>query len=314
MDNITIAAAQFENASGDKRYNLGRIQALTQRAAEMGAEVVSFHEGSISGYTFARNLGKPELLELAEPVPGGKSIDRMVRIAAEYGVHLLAGLVEKDAEDRMYNTYVCVNGDGLIARFRKLHPFLSPHISAGNEYVVFDIKGWKCGMLICYDNNLPENVRITSLMGARIIFMPHVTCCLPGPAPGLEYVDKSLWENRHRDPVSLKQAFDGPTARGWLLKWLPCRAYENGIYAVFTNPVGMDDDQVRNGNAMIIDPHGDIVAECTALGDDLVVATCFPELMECSLGKKFVKARRPDLYDQLVAAGDAPAQTTVSWM
>ena len=89
---------------------------------------------------------------------------------------------------------------------------------------------------------------------------------------------------------------------------------QNGIYAVFTNPVGMDDDQVRNGNAMIIDPHGDIVAECTALGDDLVVATCFPELMECSLGKKFVKARRPDLYDQLVAAGDAPAQTTVSWM
>lgn len=314
MQNLVVAAAQFENENGNKEKNLSHIRVLTQKAAGMGAEVVSFHEGSITGYTFVRKFSKSELLQLAEHVPGGESIETAIKIAKEFNVHLLAGLIEKDEDNKIYNTYVCVNRDGMIAKFRKLHPFLNPHISPGEEYVVFDIKGWKCGILICYDNNLPENVRITSLMGAHIIFMPHITCCLPGPAPGLGYVDKKLWDNRHHDPVSLRREFQGPTAREWLLKWLPCRAYENGVYAIFTNPIGVDDDQIRNGNAMIIDPHGDIVAECNTFGNDVVIGTCFPELIDRSLGKKFIKARRPDLYDPLVAPADTPPETKVSWM
>ena len=53
----------------------------------------------------------------------------------------------------------------------------------------FEIKGWKCGILICYDNNIIENVRATALLGADIIFMPHVTMCTPSLAPG--WFDKS---------------------------------------------------------------------------------------------------------------------------
>jgi predicted amidohydrolase len=55
---------------------------------------------------------------------------------------------------------------------------------SGNEYVVFDLLGWKCGMLICYDNNVIENVRATTLLGAEILFAPHVTMCTPSPMPG----------------------------------------------------------------------------------------------------------------------------------
>jgi len=116
------------------------------------------------------------------------------------------------------------------------------------------------------------------------------------------------------DPVSLRREFEGPTGRESLLKWLPCRAYENGVYAVFTNPVGVDDDQIRNGNAMIIDPHGDIVAECRTLGDDVVVGTCSAGLIEESLGKKFIRARRTELYGRLTAPQADAAETTVDWM
>ena len=68
-----------------------------------------------------------------------------------------------------------------------------------------------------------------------------------------------------------------PKGREWLMKWLPSRAHDNGIYAVFSNPVGMDDDQLKNGCSMIIDPFGEIIAECRELGDCFVTATVTPE-------------------------------------
>jgi predicted amidohydrolase len=74
---------------------------------------------------------------------------------------ILAGLFEKDSHNQVFKAYVCVDKNGLVAKFRKLHPFINPHILPGNEYVVFDLHGWKCGILICYDNNIVENVRAT---------------------------------------------------------------------------------------------------------------------------------------------------------
>ncbi|MEW6358706.1 MAG: nitrilase family protein [Planctomycetota bacterium] len=312
MKDIRIGAAQFENRNNDKAYNLSRIRDLTRRAVEQGAEVVSFHEVCIPAYTFVRKLGKDEMFALAEPVPNGPSTRKLMKFSKEFGVPLLAGLVEQD-QDKLYNTYICVSGGDLVARHRKLHPFINKHLSPGNEYTVFDLLGCKCGILICYDNNLPENVRITTLMGAEIVFMPHVTGCLPSVMPGRGLVDPKLWENRERDPVPLRLEFMGPKGRGWLLRWLPARAYENGIYAVFTNPVGMDDDQVRNGNAMILDPFGEIIAECNTLGDDVVVGLCTPEKIEVASGRRYLRARRPELYGKLVEPSALPPLTRPGW-
>lgn len=313
MKDIAVAAAQFENKCGDKAFNLGRIRALTAAAVKQGAEVVSFHEGSITGYTHVRRLDRAELTDLAEEVPGGPSADALRGIAAEFGVPVLAGLIEKDGQGELFNTYACVDADGLVAKHRKLHAFINPEIASGSEYTVFDLKGWKCGILTCYDNNLPENVRITALMGAQILFAPHVTCCLPGDEPGSGLVDRELWDNRRRDPVPLRMEFMGPKGREWLMKWLPARAYENGIYVVFTNPVGMDDDQVRNGNAMVLDPFGHIIAECNDLGDGVVVGVCSQEKTHVSLGRKFIRARRPDIYGKLVEPPKERPVTEPGW-
>jgi len=181
MKEINIATAQFQTRNGDKEFNLSRIEALTAEAAEKGANVVSFHELSITSYSFLRNLSEQEIFDLAEEVPSGESTKEMIRIAAKYNVALLAGLVEKE-EGKLYNTYVCVTGYGYVAKYRKLHPFISQHLSPGEKYVVFDLHGCRCGILICYDNNVIENVRATSLLGAEIIFMPHVTGCTPSRA------------------------------------------------------------------------------------------------------------------------------------
>ena len=300
MNPIKISTAQFENKSGDKNYNLQVIERLTEKAASEGSQVIVFHECSVTGYTFARKLLKKQMLDLAEPIPNGESTLRLIEIADKYNMAILAGLFEKDENDNLYKAYICVDKNGLVAKFRKLHPFINPHLLPGDSYCVFDLLDWKCGILICYDNNIIENVRATRLLGADIIFMPHVTMCTPSTRPGAGFVDPKLWKNRKNDPTSLRLEFDGMKGRSWLMKWLPARAYDNGIYAVFSNPIGMDDDQLKNGCSMIVDPFGDILAECRSFDDSFVTATLTPEKLEQSGGHRYIQARRPELYRDII--------------
>jgi predicted amidohydrolase len=313
MENIRIASAQFEHHNGDKKYNLFVIEKLAAEAAAKGAQAIAFHECSISGYTFARHLSTEQLLDLAEFVPGGESINQLIRIATKYNIAILAGLFEKDKEGNIYKPYVCVDSTGLIASHRKLHPFIHGALLPGNQYTVFELLGWKCGILICYDNNVVENVRATALLGADIIFMPHVTMCTPSTRPGAGFVDPELWFNRESDPTSLRLEFDGMKGRAWLMKWLPARAYDNGVYAVFSNAIGMDDDQLKNGCSMIIDPFGDILEECRTLGDDFVIATFNPEKLYQSGGYRYRKARRPELYKDIIGKPHRSEQKVI-WL
>ncbi len=313
MQKIKIATAQFENLSGDKDGNLRIISELSRQASEKGAEVIAFHECSIHGYTFARNLTKEQLLQLAERIPEGETIEKLRKIAELHDIYILAGLFEKDENNNIYKAQVCVNKNGLVAKFRKLHPFINLHILPGNEYCIFEIKGWKCGILICYDNNIFENVRATKLLGADIIFMPHVTMCTPSTRPGAGFVDPALWYNRENDPTSLRLEFEGMKGRAWLMKWLASRAYDNSIYAIFSNPVGMDDDQLKNGCSMIIDPFGDVVAECTSMGNEIAIATLNPESIKLAGGSRYLAARRPELYRSILGMEHQPEQKVV-WM
>jgi predicted amidohydrolase len=313
MDNLKIATAQFENKSNDKDYNLSTINTLSKQAALQGAKMIAFHECSVTGYTFARNLSKDQMLEVAELIPGGKSIDALTTIAQKNNIAILAGLFEKDKDDNLFKAYVCVDKTGVVAKHRKLHPFINPHLIAGDEYTVFEFEGWKCGILICYDNNVIENVRATALLGANIIFMPHVTMCTPSTRPGAGFVDPELWKNRNNDPLTLRKEFDGPKGREWLMKWLPARAYDNAVYVVFSNPIGMDDDQVKNGCSMIIDPFGDIIAECKALDNEFVTAELTPDKLTHAGGFRYTQARKPELYKDIIGRTHK-SELKISWL
>ena len=313
MENIKISTAQFENKSGDKKYNLSVIERLSEKASKEGSNVIAFHECSITGYTFARHLSKEQMLDLAEVIPNGESILKLIEIAKKNDIVILAGLFEKDENDNLFKAYICVDGNGLVAKYRKLHPFINPFLTAGENYCVFDIHGWKCGILICYDNNIIENVRATKLLGANIIFMPHVTMCTPSTRPGAGFVEPKLWDNREEDPTSLRLEFDGMKGRDWLMKWLPARAYDNAIYAVFSNPIGMDDDQLKNGCSMIIDPFGDVLAECRSFDDSFVTATISPDKIFQAGGHRYIKARRPELYRDIIGQNHESEQKVV-WL
>lgn len=296
---MKIAVAQFQPRDGNKEYNLSVIHRLATNAKFKGADLVSFHEMSITAYTFTKDLSQEQIIDLAEDVPNGKSTQDLMAISKELDIPILAGLVEK-SEDKIYNTYICVSGDKLVAKYRKIHPFISRYMSAGNEYCVFDLLGWKCGILICYDNNVIENVRATSLLGAELIFAPHVTGCTPSTMPHRDYVAGKYWQNRENDPVSLRMEFDGPKGRRWLMRWLPARAYDNGVYYAFTNPIGYDGEHLKNGNSMIIDPYGEVLSEIKSFEDDITISTITKEKMQLSGGWRYKNARRPELYKNII--------------
>lgn len=312
MKDINLAVAQFQPKDGDKQYNLSVIRKLTKEAKEKGADLITFHEMSVTAYTFTKDLSLEEIKALAEEVPNGQSTHELIGIAKEFDMPVLAGLIEKE-NDKIYNTYICVTKDGVIAKHRKLHTFISKYMSPGNEYCVFDLLGWKCGILICYDNNVIENVRATAILGAEVIFAPHVTCCTPSAMPHRGYIDHKYWQNRENDPVSLRMEFDGPKGRRWLMRWLPARAYDNGVYYAFTNPIGYDGEHLKNGNSMIIDPYGEVLSEIRSFDDGVTISKLTKDKIKLSGGWRYKNARRPELYRDIIGR-EHQSDTTPVWM
>ncbi|GIW87157.1 MAG: hypothetical protein KatS3mg108_1481 [Isosphaeraceae bacterium] len=126
-------------------------------------------------------------------------------------------------------------------------------------------------------------------------------------------IDPKLWENRHLDPARLRHEMLGPKGRAWVMRWLPARAWENGVYVAFANAVGLDGGSVRPGGAVLLDPNGEIMTETWQPADDLVLATLSPELLAQASGRRYIRARRPDLYAPLTAPSTLPPETQPGW-
>jgi predicted amidohydrolase len=122
-----------------------------------------------------------------------------------------------------------------------------------------------------------------------------------------------LWQKRELDPVPLRMEFDGPKGRQWLMRWLPARAYDNGVYYVFTNPVGYDGDQLKNGNSMVLDPYGDVLTEIKSFDDEITTAVITEDKLKLSGGYRYKNARRPELYKDILGA-DHESLTKPVWM
>jgi predicted amidohydrolase len=302
MRDIRVASVQFEHAPSNKDANLSKIASFAHDAAQRGVEIIAFPECCITGYWHLRKLSRAELLDLAEPVYDGPSSQRLTALAVQHKLTVGAGLVEIAEDGTLYNTYVVALPDGSSHRHRKLHCFISEHMASGSEYTVFDAPSHGCriGVLTCYDNNIGENVRVTALKGAEVLLAPHQTGGCDSPDPHtMGLVDRRLWNARYTNPEAIEAELRGPKGRGWLMRWLPTRAHDNGVFLVFSNGVGIDDDEIRTGNAMILDPYGRILAETWKAGDDMVIADLDASLLDVSTGKRWTKTRRPELYGPL---------------
>ncbi|MFL5464789.1 MAG: nitrilase family protein [Gemmatimonadaceae bacterium] len=304
MRDIRVASVQFQHQPGDKNYNLGRVRHFVGEAAESAVELIAFPEMCLTGYWHVRKLERDAFEALAERVPDGPSAQELLRLSRDYRMTIGAGLVEQGDDGRFYNSYVVAMPDGRWALHRKLHTFESPFISDGDRYTVFDTPhGCRVGVLICYDNNIVENARATALLGAEILLAPHQTGGCNSVSPrAMKPIDPEIWARRNESPsaaAACEAELCGPKGRGWLMRWLPSRAHDNGMFLLFSNGIGPDDDEIRTGNAMVLDPYGEVVAETRALGDAMVVADLDASLLPTSSGRRWMRARRPELYASL---------------
>lgn len=226
---VAIAVAQFAPGD-DEAKNLDAIRELAEDAASRGALLVVFPE--YSSY-FTPDLG-PDWPEHAQTLHG-PFVRALAEIAAELGIHLVAGMIElvPGETERVANTVVAVDADGeVVAHYRKMHLYdafgmrESDRIVAGGLWAdgaapTFTWGGFTVGLQTCYDVRFPEVTRRLVDAGADLVLLPS------------EWVRGPLKEHHWRTLVT-------------------ARAIENTVYVAAADhapPVGA-------GNSMIVDPMG----------------------------------------------------------
>lgn len=178
MSKRTVKVGLVQNScTNDLDSNLTKAEKGIRMAASKGAQIICLQELFKSLYFC--DVEDHENFKLAESIPG-PSTDFFSSLAKELGVVIIASLFEKRAEGLYHNTTAVLDADGIyLGKYRKMHIPDDPgyyekfYFTPGDlGYKVFKTKFATIGVLICWDQWYPEAARITSLMGAEILFYP----------------------------------------------------------------------------------------------------------------------------------------------
>src|SRR6218665_3879481 len=176
MSKVKIGTVQM-SCVADKQENLNKAIEKIREAAAKGAQIVCLQELFTSLYFCDEE--NYDNFKLAETIPG-PSTDAISALAAELNVVVIASLFEKRAQGVYHNTTAVLDADGTyLGKYRKMHIPDDPgfyekfYFTPGDlGYKTFQTKYAKIGVLICWDQWYPEAARITSLMGAQMLFYP----------------------------------------------------------------------------------------------------------------------------------------------
>jgi predicted amidohydrolase len=266
VKDVRIAATQIRSAVGDLEGNLAKHRDFAGRASAAGAQIVCFPELSLCGYPIDGDLPH----ELARPLDGelGQAV---AALADELGIVVLAGLLESAPSGVLYNTQLIACPGEQLESYRKTHVPTSEigRFRPGSELPVFGLEHAVVGVQICYDSHFPEATTVQALAGAEVVFMPHAST-------GSETRE----EKRAR----------------WL-RYLPARAYDNGVFVVVVNQA--DPERGFPGITIALDPWGEILGEATPDEEDLLVVDLRAEALarrRAVAETFFLHFRRPELY------------------
>jgi predicted amidohydrolase len=268
MKDIRIAAVIFNSTVGQVQHNLARMLPWIKKAKKEGADLICFPELNVTGYST-----KPEIQGCAESIPGPVS-ERLVQMAQENQIVILAGMAEKDEKGRIFASHLVVTPNSISGIYRKIHiaPPECSIFSPGNSVPLFEVDGVKVGIQLCYDAHFPELSTRMAVDGVDIIFMPHAS---PRGTP----------------PEKLAS---------WL-RHLTARAFDNSVFIVACNQVGENQNGLDfPGLAVIVGPSGKILAQDTTGCEGLLVADLKSDDLSAVRNHRmryFLPNRRPDLYE-----------------
>jgi N-carbamoylputrescine amidase len=292
---VTIGLIQ-DAVTGDQTQTLTATIARIRDAAGRGAQIICLKELFNAPY-FCKSL-KQEYFNFAESIPGATT-EVLRALAAELQIVLIVPIYERQGPGIYRNSAAVIDADGsLLGVYRKMH---IPHDPMFEEKYYFTpgdaesdgpqsasgFKVWKTrhgtiGVLICWDQWYPEAARITSLLGAEILFYP--TAIGWHPAEKAEWGDAQLeaWRTAQR-----------------------AHAIANGVFVAATNRVGFEPEPLTQGleffgHSFVCDPFGRMIAEA---GTDpaIIVASCDLSLIESTRRNwPFLRDRRIDAYGPIL--------------
>jgi N-carbamoylputrescine amidase len=296
---FTIGIVQ-DRADLDMGHNVARAQRLVREAAGRGAQIICLKELFNTQY-FCKSQ-QSDRFDLAEPIPG-PTTDVMQALAHELSVVLIVPMFERQAAGVYRNSAAIIDADGtLLGVYRKMHIpddplyFEKYYFTPGDGHLDYHgeqpgeaggFKVWKTryatiGVLICWDQWYPEAARITSLMGAEVLFYPTAIGWHPAEKDDWGAAQVDAWRTIQRS-----------------------HAIANGVYVASPNRVGHEDEPGTNGitffgHSFIADPFGRYVAEAGE-DDEVIIGRCDPQLIEeVRRNWPFLRDRRVDAYSPIL--------------
>lgn len=293
---LTIAVCQSGPVRRDdsRRTTVARLVAMLERAAAGGAELAVFTEVALTTFFPRWKLSdRDEILSFFERELPGPETRPLFEAARRLNIGFAIGYCElaiEEGRERQFNSMLLVGPDGVsIGNFRKMHipgseepeEGVTVHLERryfepGNTgFPVFTFKGVRVGMLLCNDRRWPEAYRMLALNGAEVVLIGYNTPLLLTETPRLAHL--RMFHNH-----------------------LPMQAgaYQNTIWVAASAKAGNEEGQALIGGSCIVAPSGEIVAQATSLGDEVVIHRADIGMnAECArAGFDFARYRRPSEY------------------
>ncbi len=221
---MRVVAVQLNVQWENKAANCGRVRSLLLESGVKAGDLVVLPEMFATGFSMnvavtSEGKDRPTERYLSE-------------LAKEMRVAIVAGVVSDASEGRGFNEAVVIGPTGVLARYRKIQPFVpgreAVYYEAGDAVVSFAWQGATVAPFVCYDLRFPEVIRRAAKLGAEVI------CVI------------SSW------PAS--------RTHHWL-RLLQARAIENQAFVVGVNRCGDDPCFHYKGRSVIVDQHGEIIAD-----------------------------------------------------
>ena len=283
---LTLGIVQMAMAESVEANDETAEQGIRE-AARSGAGLICLPELYRSRYFCQTESETP--FALAEPVPG-PTTERLVALARELGVCIVASLFERRAAGIFHNTAAVIDTSGYVGKYRKMHIPDDPHyyekyyFTMGDlGFLRFDTSAGPLGVLLCWDQWYPEAARLTAMQGAEILIYPTAIGWHPQEKEQNGSSQLASWELVQRS-----------------------HAVTNGCYVVAVNRVGFESapDGAGGiefwGSSFVAGPDGEIVTQLRPDEPGVIVTTLDCSAVERSrIAWPFMRDRRIDAYGAL---------------
>jgi len=273
------------SCSSDAKQNMDKAVKGIKDAAEKGANIVCLQELFTSLYFC--DVEDYENFKLAESIPGA-STDQLSAVAKELGVVIIASLFEKRTQGIYHNTTAVLDADGTyLGKYRKMHIPDDPayyekfYFTPGDlGYKVFQTKFAKIGVLICWDQWYPEAARLTSLMGAEVLFYPTAIGWATAQDQATNDEQFNAWQTIQRS-----------------------HAVANGVHVVSVNRVGLEHNGAMKfwGGSFVANPFGRLLSQASHDNEEVMVVDIDTQKTDSYRTHwPFMRDRRIDSYGDIV--------------